>query len=163
MTYLFEGLCHVPFVSCSLCTQDTTQDLSSALYIPNKGTQQPSLPLKVNAAPHAPIPGNSEGLLSTSRCPMKYQMQATQWARRANTVMSRVSTTALYCEYRSRLGRSRSNRRSLTVLSRCAPKYWVRKKQKRRNVLDSSPLVPFPLLPSHSSSPPPPPKEGKED
>lgn len=32
--------------------------------------------------------------------------------------MSKVSTTALYCEYRSSLGSRRSKRSSLTVFSR---------------------------------------------
>ena len=57
-------------------------------------------------------------LLSISARPMTYQRQASQWASSANMDMSRVSTMALYCEYRSSFCSSRSSRSSRTVFSR---------------------------------------------
>lgn len=62
---------------------------------------------------------SSGSLASISRRPMTYQTQAIQWARSAKTDMSRVSTTALHCEYRSSFCSSLSKRSSRTVFSRC--------------------------------------------
>ncbi len=70
----------------------------------------------VNISPMSQAP---LALVSISLRPMMYQMQAIQWASRANIDMSSVSTMALYCEYLSNFCSSLNRRNNRTVFSRC--------------------------------------------